>query len=252
MKILNHIYFKTSLWIITILLVTGLISSKRIIFSPELIHVNMNGNPEVQFLTKEMVIDKIQALYESESSDFRIGQINTKALEKEIGRWDYIRNVEVSVDLSNYLVIDIIQDIPLVRLIGQKGESKYLNRNLQLLPLSESYTSRIPLVTGSGADSLMNNAFLLTEKGQQMIALIRYVTESTLWSKQIAQIEINGKGYTKLYPQIGNEEIVFGYPKDLKKKFSKLLTYYREIAPKEGWNRYQQVNLTVDGQIISK
>ncbi|MFN6085466.1 MAG: hypothetical protein ACK476_11145, partial [Fluviicola sp.] len=58
-----------------------------------------------------------------------------------------------------------------------------------------------------------------------------------------------------LIPQVGGHEIVFGTAnsdRDVKEKFEKLKTFYKEGIPYEGWNKYSSINLKYKNQIVGK
>ena len=57
-------------------------------------------------------------------------------------------------------------------------------------------------------------------------------------------------GEVELYPQVTKQKIEFGKPKDFEEKFSKLMTFYKEILPSKGWNYYERVNVKFKDQII--
>ena len=51
---------------------------------------------------------------------------------------------------------------------------------------------------------------------------------------------------------IGNMEIIIGQMNNLEDKFSRLLAFYKNIAPSQGWNKYSTVNLKYKNQIVCK
>ena len=250
MKAFNSIYIKITAGIIAVLLIISLINSRSTIFSIDKIQVKLDDNSEVRFLTEEKILSRIRSINESQTGIIRLGKTQTDKLEQEISGWDYVKKAEISMDISGYLSIEISQDIPLVRLVGASSNSMYLNKKSNLLPLSDSYTSRLTIVTGSGADSLMNQVYLLSDDGIQLFNFLMYISNSPFWSKQIAQVDIDASGYMTLYAQVGKEEIIFGKAINVQSKFSKLRTYYLSILPNAGRNRYKKVNLTVKGQVV--
>jgi cell division protein FtsQ len=68
----------------------------------------------------------------------------------------------------------------------------------------------------------------------------------------IEQIYIDKNGDVILSPRIGNHKVIFGDLKDIEVKFNKLYTFYKNIAPEKGWERYSEVNLKYNNQIVCK
>jgi cell division protein FtsQ len=70
---------------------------------------------------------------------------------------------------------------------------------------------------------------------------------------QIGQIHREKNGDFLLIPQVGAHKIVFGTAKndkDVEDKFNKLIVFYKEGLPFEGWNKYNLINLKYDKQIV--
>ena len=74
----------------------------------------------------------------------------------------------------------------------------------------------------------------------------------SFWKSQIGQVFINKKGDAVLIPLLGREEFIFGELTNYEIKFNKIKRYYEEIAPKMGWNKYQEVNVKFEKQIVCK
>ncbi|MBQ1929891.1 MAG: cell division protein FtsQ, partial [Bacteroidales bacterium] len=68
----------------------------------------------------------------------------------------------------------------------------------------------------------------------------------------IEQIYINQNNDIQLATRVGDIEIILGDYKDYKEKLDKLYTFYKNIVPVEGWDKYSSVNLKYKGQIICK
>ena len=68
----------------------------------------------------------------------------------------------------------------------------------------------------------------------------------------IEQIYIAENGDIILCPQVGNLEVIFGDLNNIEEKFHRLLAFYKNIAPHEGWGKYSTVNLKYRKQIVCK
>jgi cell division protein FtsQ len=74
-------------------------------------------------------------------------------------------------------------------------------------------------------------------------------------SAQVNQIYLREDGDFILIPQIGDQIIVFGQANsdsEVVEKFEKLITFYKEGIQYEGWDKYSEINLKFNGQIVCK
>ena len=54
----------------------------------------------------------------------------------------------------------------------------------------------------------------------------------------------------ELVPRVGNHTILFGDEKEMDEKFSKLFLFYKEGLSKQGWNKYNVINLKYKDQVV--
>jgi cell division protein FtsQ len=79
-----------------------------------------------------------------------------------------------------------------------------------------------------------------------------FLENDPFWNAQIEQIYIDSSGDIILSPRVGDHKIIFGDLKDMGTKFNKLYTFYKNIVPEEGWEKYSTVNLKYKDQIVCK
>jgi cell division protein FtsQ len=54
---------------------------------------------------------------------------------------------------------------------------------------------------------------------------------------------------------VGDQKIVFGTAnteEEVAEKFSRLTTFYKEAIPFEGWDKYVEISVKYDGQIVCR
>ena len=121
------------------------------------------------------------------------------------------------------------------------------------MPVSDQFTSRVILISGSYVKQILDqNKLGATESGVQLMELINTIREDEFWNAQIAQLDIDSKMRITIYPQVGDERIEFGKPENVETKLKKLMIFYKEILPRMGWNKYDRVNLEYEGQIVAE
>ena len=85
--------------------------------------------------------------------------------------------------------------------------------------------------------------------------LSKYISENKFLKAQIAQVHRTLGGDFVLIPQVGNHKIIFGSAytdAEVKEKLDKLVVFYEEGLPYEGWSKYETINLKFRDQIVCK
>jgi cell division protein FtsQ len=88
--------------------------------------------------------------------------------------------------------------------------------------------------------------------------LADFIRHHEFWNAQVQQVFVNASGEMELIPRVGNHTIVLGdleggqagYEKEMEEKFNKLFLFYREGLSKQGWDKYNTINLTFKDQIV--
>ncbi len=217
---------------------------------PENYVVNIKDGRESSFITEPVVLDIIQGIGVQQPGLMRPREGNLKLLEKQLQTTDFIRKAEVARDLKGNLIIDVEQDSPLARIMAASGREGYVAEDGSVLPLSNRYTSRVPVLTGNGADSLFSEGFFEGGPGKEIFALLNYVAANPLWKAQVSQVDLDSKLNLTLYPQIGKQHFQLGQAEGFHTKFEKMKVFYKDIAPNKGWNTYTTIKLQYGNQIV--
>ena len=178
---------------------------------------------------------------------YPLKQINTRELEMLLERNPYIREAEVSTDISGRLEIFLEQRVPLVRIMPDGKQGFYLDTEGKILPLSDQFVPHILLVSGhikkpdgdSGAKQL-----------EEIYRFCSYVCKHPFWSGQIVQLYVDRRGEYELIPRVGAHQILLGNLDDWDRKLRNLELLYRQGFSLYGWNAYEIINLKYTNQVI--
>jgi cell division protein FtsQ len=182
-----------------------------------------------------------------------LDRVNMKEVEKKILRDPFIQDAQLYSDLKGNLVVSAELRRPIARIVRNDGPDGYISEDGTIMPVSDHFTSRVILISGSYVKHILNQSNLTsTEDGIQLMELINKVREDEFWNAQIAQLDIDSKTRITIYPQVGDERIEFGRPENVETKLKKLMIFYKEILPRMGWNKYDRVNLEYEGQIVAE
>jgi len=216
------------------------------------ITIKMVNVDENHFLDESDIIDLIQ-LDKENLKGASLNRVNFKEVEEKIRRESFIKDAQLYSDLKGNLVVKAELQRPIARIIRSDGPDGYIAEDGTVMPVSEKFTARVVLLSGSYVNQLLKEKNLnASEDGRNLAGLIHTIREDEFWSAQIAQLDIDSKMRITIFPQVGDERIEFGKPVEINEKLRKLMIFYKEILPRMGWNKYDRVNLEYEGQIVAE
>ena len=87
---------------------------------------------------------------------------------------------------------------------------------------------------------------------QNLTRLGRLIQDNPFWNHQIQQIHVLENGEVELVPRVGEHTILWGRPTNVEDKLGRMKEFYTEGLNKVGWNKYSQISLKYNNQIICK
>jgi cell division protein FtsQ len=231
-------------WFVVIL---GFVSSESNRVLCNRMDVNLSDTVLHRFVTRADIRHML------EEGDFQlqgypIDEINTRRLETTLEKNAYIRNAEVSTDVSGRLEVNVEQRVPLVRIMPEGKRGYYLDTEGVLLPLSDQYTPLILLASGN-IPSPEQNGEANSQLGE-LFGFCTYLLEHPLWKEQIVQIYVNKSGEYELIPRVGAHHILMGGLEKWEVKLRNLELLYKQGLSQHGWNSYGTINLKYTNQVI--
>ena len=207
--------------------------------------LNQNGN---LFISREDIQELASGTQEIIGQNISEGELHE--MEQRLLSHQYIEQAQVFKNLKGKLVVQVTQSTPIARLLRPQKPDAYISKEGNILATSEKFSARVPLVSGSYADQLIEEGRQVPNEAHQILTLLQFIDEDDFWKAQIAQLDIDETGKIVLYPQVGKQYIEFGNADDMSSKFQRLEVFYKKILPKEGWNKYTRVNVQYRDQII--
>ncbi|PCH94115.1 MAG: hypothetical protein COB85_05960 [Bacteroidetes bacterium] len=169
-----------------------------------------------------------------------ISAIDFQMLESLIANNPHVENVQVYSLISGDLKIEISQRTPMLRLMPRSMRGFYLDKKGVRMELSKKYTARVTLANGFIKNDMVSDLFLLAT----------FVNNNKFWQSQLQQIYVDSAQQILLIPRVGRHKIILGEVRNLENKFSHLLAFYKDGLNKIGWNRYETIDLSYEGQIV--
>ena len=231
----NFIYVFTTLFIVVIVIFSFKNNSSPI---KEIII-----NSENKFLDRY----KIESLI-TEKMDRDSIIKNADIIEKSILANPFVKEIKLYQNLSNKLIVDLVQYQPIARLVSENKKDFYIDLHGNIFPTSTKFSERVLLIhTDDNINYNLKN-INSTNYGKKIFTMINYIINDNFLSKIISEIDINYDKNIIIYPQVSKQKIIFGYPEQIDVKFDKLMLFYKKILPAKGWNSYKTVNLKFKNQ----
>lgn len=170
-----------------------------------------------------------------------ISTINTNEIEEVILTHRMVKKASVFVTSNGGIRAEIEERQPILRIISNTGESYYIDKEGERVPLSKFYVADLPLATGAISERLAKT---------ELFDFAQFLITNDFWNNQIEQIYVLSNDDVKLIPRVGNHEILLGKLEGYQEKLSKLRTFYEQGLSEVGWNRYSSINLKYDEQVV--
>ncbi len=214
------------------------------------LHINIQGEGNHFFIEKSDVVEILKKVNGGKLEGARISSINTKQMELELIKDQWIERAEIYFDKNNRLFVEIEEKNPIARVFNTEGNSFYLDHKLRQLPLTNRHPVRLPVFTGFPTTTVV-----MSKADSNMLKNIRsmsvYVNKDSFLMAMIEQININAQREFELVPKIGDQLILFGTSKDMEVKFKKLRLFYQQVLPVHGWTKYSKINLKFKDQVVA-
>jgi cell division protein FtsQ len=175
-------------------------------------------------------------------SKHTVGDVSTDVIERVLSKNPFIRDVEVYVSGNGELTAQIVQRVPIVRVMSPAGKSFYLDTQGKRMPASTEYTPHVHLITGSVGEA----------SAEDLLPLVEYIRNDVFLNAFVGQIHCDAGDDVILVPTVGHARILFGEPDRIAEKFENLKAFYTEVIAEIGWEHYRSIDLRFRNQIICK
>jgi cell division protein FtsQ len=185
-----------------------------------------------------------------------LGKINSQTIENVVTSFSPVGGASVYKTVDGHIVIEVSQREPIIRIINNRDESFYIDKNAMLMPLSGKFTSHVLIANGNIKQQVNAKRPLKVANDStrsllsDLYNLAVFINSHKFWHSQIEQIYVNADQDIELIPLVGAHVIVLGDGSDLEEKFNKLEILYTEGFPYTGWNAYETINLKFKNQIV--
>lgn len=186
--------------------------------------------------------------------------INLSLLEKTVYTNPFVAKAEVYTTIDGFVNINVWQRNPVLRVVNFDNEHFYIDDEGGFMPVTEKFTSRVPVATGYIFDKYAQRSLdfavpFLNDSAStpilvQLNEISEYLSQHEFWDAQIEQIYVNVDHEIELIPRVGNHSILIGNSDNLDLKMNNLYIFYTQGINKKGWENYSTINLKYNNQVI--
>ncbi len=198
---------------------------------------------EVHFTDNENLYVTVDAvnklLIQNEEANENLGQetLDLNKVETLLNSHDMIENAEVFLKLDGKLSAIVTQRKPIGRAVG--NTSFYLDKNGEVMPLSENFSARVPLMLGFDESNILT-----------AYPLVSYIKNDSFLSKHITTIQRLENGRYELKLRKADFVVYFGEIKNIALKFNNFKAFYKKALKDKKLDTYKRVNLQFGNQVV--
>jgi len=222
------------------------------------ISVKVTDSLERNFISSADIL-KMLDRRDLEFIGMRFTKINLDKIERIVKSNQIIHECNAFTGINGTLYIEVTQREPMVRVIDNRRQGYYIDKEGHVINLSQSFAPHVlvvngyirsPFKIGKPVNINMLNDSIASNKFKDICKLASYINDENFWKAQIVQIYVNSDNEFELIPRIGPHIILFGGIDDYRGKFRKLEIFYKEGLNNVGWNQYLTINLKYKDQVV--
>ncbi|WP_298248075.1 cell division protein FtsQ/DivIB [uncultured Christiangramia sp.] len=188
------------------------------------------------YVTEE-VVNKLLIQSNDSISSIDKETLDLNRVEAMLNDHDMIENAEVFLTLDGKLKATVSQRKPIGRVAG--NSSFYLDRNGEIMPLSEYYSARVPLMFGFDGSTVA-----------EVYGVVSYIQNDDFLRKHITGItRLNAEAYA-LELRENDFQVYFGDTTKIDLKFNNFKAFYKKAKKDKKLNTYKKVNLQFGDQVV--
>lgn len=215
------------------------------------IEISISGVNNNFFVDKTDILKAITVIASGSPVGKPIGSLNLKMMELQLEKNTWVKGAELFLDNNNILQVSVHEREPFARVFTSAGSTFYIDEDINILPLSEKFSARLPVFTNFPAgEPPLSKADSNLLAGIKTISLA--IQKDSFRMAMIEQVDITQQRTFEMIPKIGNQVIVFGDASAVEEKFNKLELFYKKVMVKAGWSNYSIINLQYKNQVVAK
>lgn len=185
-----------------------------------------------------------------------LNKVSCRKIEEALLATPFVKTAECYKDVAGTVNVNITQRLPVVRIKSVNNDDFYIDDKDCIMPNSH-YTSDLIIATG-----YISRTFAT----MYVSPMARKLMADDFCRNLLQQINITHNLGVELIPRIGDNVIYLGHlptsnvktqrtkliEEFVDRKMNRLKAFYKYGLPVAGWNKYSEISLEFDNQIICK
>jgi cell division protein FtsQ len=218
---------------------------------------------ENAFITEAELLKRVEDkhLFKPNQS---VESLNVRNIERFIEAMEEVKSVKVYKNIGAAWFIEVELRKPIARIFKTNNKSYYIDDEGNTLGRSNLHTARVLVFSGyinenldrvKVAEIINNDSLKSIRKIDDIYRISDYVCNDPLLHVLIGQVYLEKNGDFILTPLVGDQIIIFGSAntdEEVKDKFERLKIFYKEAMPYVGWDKYKEITVKYEGQIVGR
>lgn len=188
---------------------------------------------------KQETVNKLLIENKTDVKTIEKVDLNLNILEKTINKQEMIQKSEVFVSVDGVLKAIVVQKTPVARVFNEQG-SFYIDYEGDMMPLSDNFTARVPIVWGE-----------ISKKNKiKLSSLLKMIYNDEFLKKNIIGIQIMPNDDLILSNRNFNYQIKFGKLMNEEKKFKNYKAFFQKAILDSSLLKYKIINLKFTHQVV--
>ncbi len=178
-------------------------------------------------------------------------EVKLTQFELKLNRLPQIHNAQVYVDFGGTIKVKIKERLPIALVFTKNGKSYYIDSTGIIIPDLKVFKAPILVINGN---------INLPKKGKtkdkktwgEITAISKEIYNTELLKLQFEQCYVDKFNRYVLIPKVGKHTIVLNNTSKIGQKFENLRVFYKKGLPKLGWNKYKEIDISYENQIVAR
>lgn len=165
-------------------------------------------------------------------------ELNLDNIENTVSKNPMVEKSEVYVTIDGVLKANVTQKTPVTR-VFDAGGSYYIDKNGTKMPLSENYSARVPILSGT-----------ISKNKKEILEILNTIYQDDFLKKNIIGIEVLSNESLIMKNRNFNYQIDFGKPINIEKKFKNYKAFFQKAIEDSSIYNYKKINLKFTQQVV--
>ena len=188
---------------------------------------------------KQETVNKLLIEYNENASGIEKDKLDLNTLERNLDSNEMIEESDVFVSIDGVLKAVVKQKTPVARVMNG-NRSFYIDYKGGMMPLSNNFAARVPLVSGE----------INKKNSEEFAHLCRVIYDDDFLKKNIIAIQILPSGDLKMFNRNYNYQIEFGSLVDVSQKFKDYKAFFQKAVVDSTLYKYKKIDLRFTSQVV--